>query len=165
MGGLWTCWQISRPEAGGPRRAECRSATAANPSKLQGSAVALAIAFLSATQDIVVDAWRIEAADASHQGAMAAAYQWGYRLAVVVAGAAPLLLAETYGWGLSYSAMAALMGVGVLAVLFAPKETDKDERDATAQPAQADASEHSFLYRAFVEPLQPPSGLALAPLG
>ena len=64
------------------------------------------------TSDIVIDAWRIEAAEASRQGAMAAAYQWGYRLAMITAGAAPLLLAEAYSWNISYAVMAALMGVG-----------------------------------------------------
>ena len=122
----------------------------ANPASHLGLVALFAVftGFSSATQDIVIDAWRIEAADASHQGAMAAAYQWGYRLAVVVAGAAPLLLAETYGWGLSYSAMAALMGVGVLAVLFAPREQAE-----LAQAPQPSISDKPFLYRAFVEPL------------
>jgi PAT family beta-lactamase induction signal transducer AmpG len=105
--------------------------------------------FASATQDIVIDAWRIEAAEDEHQGAMAAAYQWGYRLAIVVAGAAPLLLAEAYGWGLSYSAMAALMGIGVLAVLIAPRERpEKRKPSSTVQH-----SDRAFLYRAFVEPI------------
>ena len=83
---------------------------------------AVFVGFSSATQDIVIDAWRIEAAEQSKQGAMAAAYQWGYRIAIVVAGAVPLLLAEAYGWSVSYAAMAALMGVGMLAVLAAPRE-------------------------------------------
>ncbi len=78
--------------------------------------------FASATQDIVIDAWRIEAADASRQGAMAAAYQWGYRVANIVAGAAPLLMADKVGWHVSYAVMAAVMGLGVVAVLLAPRE-------------------------------------------
>ena len=78
--------------------------------------------FFGATQDIVIDAWRIEAADDSRQGAMAAAYQWGYRVASIVAGAVPLLLAEAYNWNVSYAVMAALMGVGVAGVLLAPRE-------------------------------------------
>jgi len=78
--------------------------------------------FSSATQDIVVDAWRIEAADISRQGAMAAAYQWGYRLAIVVAGAVPLILADHFGWNFSYGLMAALMAIGMGAVLLAPRE-------------------------------------------
>jgi len=86
------------------------------------AAFAVLVGFAGATQDIVIDAWRIEAADPSQQGIMAAAYQWGYRIAMVVAGAAPLALAEIYDWSFSYGAMAALMGVGIAAVLFAPRE-------------------------------------------
>ncbi|HEY2658889.1 MAG TPA: MFS transporter [Caulobacteraceae bacterium] len=78
--------------------------------------------FASATQDIVVDAWRIEASDSARQGAMAAAYQWGYRIAIIIAGAVPLVLADHLGWNLSYGLMAGLMGIGVLAVLGAPRE-------------------------------------------
>jgi PAT family beta-lactamase induction signal transducer AmpG len=78
--------------------------------------------FASATQDIVVDAWRIEAAEITRQGAMAAAYQWGYRIAVIVAGAVPLYLADRVGWNLSYGFTAALMLVGSAAVLGAPRE-------------------------------------------
>ena len=70
---------------------------------------AVLVGFSSATQDIAIDAWRIEAAEVSKQGAMAAAYQWGYRVAIIVAGAVPLLLAEAYGWNFSYAVMAALM--------------------------------------------------------
>ncbi|HEY8550723.1 MAG TPA: MFS transporter, partial [Vicinamibacterales bacterium] len=83
---------------------------------------AVLVGFASATQDIAIDAWRIEAAEESRQGAMAAAYQWGYRVATIVAGAVPLLLAQSYGWSFSYAVMAALMGAGVLGVLAAPRE-------------------------------------------
>jgi MFS transporter, PAT family, beta-lactamase induction signal transducer AmpG len=80
------------------------------------------VGFASATQDIAIDAWRIEAADTSRQGAMAAAYQWGYRVAMIIAGAVPLILAQTYGWNFSYAVMAGLMLVGVAGVLAAPRE-------------------------------------------
>lgn len=83
---------------------------------------AVLVGFAGATQDIVIDAWRIEAVDESRQGAMAAAYQWGYRGAMITAGAVPLLLAEAYNWNLSYAVMAALMGIGVAGVLLAPRE-------------------------------------------
>jgi len=78
--------------------------------------------FSSATQDIVIDAWRIEATGEAKRGAMVAAYTWGYRMARIVAGAAPLVLAQTYGWSFSYAVMASLMLVGMLAVLLAPRE-------------------------------------------
>ena len=83
---------------------------------------AFLVGFSSATQDIAIDAWRIEAAEVSKQGAMAAAYQWGYRVAIIVAGAVPLLLAGSYGWNFAYAVMAALMAIGVAGVLAAPRE-------------------------------------------
>jgi len=83
---------------------------------------AFLVGFSSATQDIAIDAWRIEAAEVSKQGAMAAAYSWGYRAAIIVAGAVPLLLAQSYGWNFSYAIMVALMGIGVAGVLAAPRE-------------------------------------------
>ncbi len=83
---------------------------------------AVFVGFTAATQDIVIDAWRIEAADIERQGAMAAAYQWGYRIAMITAGAAPLLLADAYNWNISYAVMAALMAVGVAGALGAPRE-------------------------------------------
>ena len=72
--------------------------------------------FASATQDIVVDAWRIEVSEANRQGAMATAYQWGYRLASIAAGAGALALADRVGWDLSYGVMALLMAVAVVSV-------------------------------------------------
>lgn len=86
------------------------------------AAVAVFVGFAGATQDIVIDAWRIEAAEARQQGVMAAAYQWGYRIAMIVAGAVPLALAEIYNWRVSYAAMAALMTLGIAAALLAPRE-------------------------------------------
>jgi PAT family beta-lactamase induction signal transducer AmpG len=101
---------------------------------------AFLVGFSSATQDIALDAWRIEAAEVSKQGVMAAAHQWGYRLAIIVAGAVPLLLAQSYGWNVSYAVMAALMAVGVAAVLAAPREAHHTIRPIQTegiQPAPA----------------------------
>jgi MFS transporter, PAT family, beta-lactamase induction signal transducer AmpG len=82
--------------------------------------LALLVAFGSATQDIVVDAWRIEAAaDADELGLLSAAYQLGYRAALLVTDALILIAASHFGWPLSYTWMAVLMGVGVIASLFA----------------------------------------------
>ena len=88
------------------------------------AALAAFVGFAGATQDIAIDAWRIEVVDESRSGAMAAAYQWGYRLAMIVAGAVPLLLAEAFSWNLSYAVMAGLMGVGIAGVLLAPREKE-----------------------------------------
>jgi MFS transporter, PAT family, beta-lactamase induction signal transducer AmpG len=82
---------------------------------------ALLVAFSSATQDIAIDAWRIEATEAERQGAMSAAYQLGYRIALIVAGAGCLYLAAEYGWRVAYLAMAALALIGVLTTLAVPE--------------------------------------------
>lgn len=82
--------------------------------------LALIVAFSSSTQDIVVDAWRIEAAaDSDELGLLSAAYQLGYRMAILVTDALILIMANHWGWRLSYGAMAALMAVGVSATLVA----------------------------------------------
>ena len=109
-----------------------------DPSRSLGAIAVFAvlIGFSSATQDIAIDAWRIEAAETSKQGAMAAAYQWGYRVAIIVAGAVPLLLADAYGWNFSYAVMAALMTIGVLAVLAAPREEHHAIRPIHAEGIQ-----------------------------
>jgi PAT family beta-lactamase induction signal transducer AmpG len=106
-----------------------------DPTRSLGSIAVFAIlvGFSSATQDVVIDAWRIESAEVSKQGAMAAAYQWGYRVAIIVAGAVPLLLAQARGWNASYAAMAALMAIGVLAVLAAPREARHAIRPIAAE--------------------------------
>src|SRR5690606_38599927 len=63
---------------------------------------AVATGFASATQDIAMDAWRIEVSDDREQGAMVAAYTWGYRIARLIAGVVPLIIAEAFSWSLSY---------------------------------------------------------------
>jgi PAT family beta-lactamase induction signal transducer AmpG len=94
-------------------------------------AFALLTAFASATQDIAIDAWRIEAAaDAEEVGLMTSAAQLGYRIALLVTDAAIIAAAERVGWSLSYVAMAVLMTIGVAATFFA------------FEPARADAVLH-----------------------
>jgi len=80
-------------------------------------AIAIAIAFLSATQDIVIDAYRIESADQEMQSVLAASYQYGYRLGVLMAGAGALYVAQFASWTASYQTMAAFMGVGIITTL------------------------------------------------
>ena len=105
------------------------------------AAFAVLVAVASATQDVVIDAWRIEAAGEERQGAMAAMYQWGYRIAILTAGIAPLVLAKRIDWSFAYAAMAALMAIGVAAVLAAPRERPRPvmppllARDLPARPA------------------------------
>jgi len=79
--------------------------------------VAISIALMSATQDIVLDAYRIEIAETDMQGVLAAAYQYGYRLAVLVATAGAFYIAEFGSWSMAYQAMAACMAVGIVTTL------------------------------------------------
>ena len=92
---------------------------------------ALAVAFASATQDIALDAYRIESAPTEQQPALAASYQTGYRLAMIWAGAGVLWLAaraqggaagyDQHAWQVAYLVMAASMALGVLTVLLSPE--------------------------------------------
>jgi PAT family beta-lactamase induction signal transducer AmpG len=75
---------------------------------------ALVVAFSSATQDVAIDAYRIEVVIDEYQGAMSAAYILGYRLALLVAGAGALFIAEDFNWSVSYLSMAACMLIGII---------------------------------------------------
>jgi MFS transporter, PAT family, beta-lactamase induction signal transducer AmpG len=74
-------------------------------------------AFGSATQDVAIDAYRVEAAPRHYQAAMAAAYVTGYRIAMLAAGAGALHIAAIGNWSLAYGAMGLLMGIGIGATL------------------------------------------------
>lgn len=78
---------------------------------------AVIVAFSSATQDIAMDAFRIEATDSSLQGATAATYQMGYRVAVLAASAGALYVAAFASWPSAYQVMAALALVGIVTTL------------------------------------------------
>lgn len=84
-------------------------------------ASAILVAFASATQDVVIDGFRIDAAATERQGMMAAALLLGYRLAFICAGAGALYIAEFVNWRSAYFSMAALMGVGLIGTLLAPR--------------------------------------------
>jgi len=119
---------------------------------------ALAVAFASATQDIALDAFRIESADIQRQAALAAAYQTGYRMAMIWAGAGVLWIAaraEVAGaggtiayqhgaWQTAYLVMAASMLLGVVTVLFSPEPAPRE------LPPARNAAE--WLKSALVEP-------------
>ena len=105
---------------------------------LHGVAVlALVVAFASATQDISVDAYRIEAAEMERQAAMAAAYIFGYRVALLVAGAGALLIAEFSSWSMSYAVMAGLVSVGVITTCI----IQEPEHGASIEPPHSNVGE------------------------
>ena len=82
--------------------------------------LALIAAFASATQDIVIDAWRIESADSGEElSLLSSAYQLGYRTALLLTDAWILVVAAKIGWPASYELIAGLMALGMIAVLFA----------------------------------------------
>jgi PAT family beta-lactamase induction signal transducer AmpG len=97
------------------------------------AALALLVAFSSATQDISIDAWRIEAVPQQMQGVMAAAYQLGYRIAIMVGSAGALWIAADFGWTAAYSVMAAMVGVGIVTTLLIPEPAPRVERQTIAQ--------------------------------
>ncbi|SER50356.1 AmpG family muropeptide MFS transporter [Halopseudomonas bauzanensis] len=84
---------------------------------------AVLAAFGSATQDVAIDAYRVEAEARHRQAAMAATYVTGYRVAILAAGAGALHLASIDSWTLAYSAMALLMGVGIVTTLIIAEPT------------------------------------------
>ncbi len=98
-----------------------------DPARFLGWTVACAffVAFAAATQDIVIDGWRIDAAEAEDQGMMSATYQLGYRLSLLCSGAGALYIADFVSWKAAYFAMAVLMLVGVGACLASPRLADK----------------------------------------
>lgn len=86
------------------------------------------VAFWSSTQDIAIDAFRIESIEQEFQGAMSATYIFGYRLALLVSGAGALYIAEYTSWVMSYQWMSVLMGVGVIAVLWVSEPKASEAR-------------------------------------
>ena len=96
---------------------------------------AVLTAFASATQDIVVDAWRIEAAQTGEElGLLSSAYQLGYRGALLVTDALILAAAQHLGWSVSYLGMAAMMAVGLAATGFALEPARADDALRTKPP-------------------------------
>jgi PAT family beta-lactamase induction signal transducer AmpG len=115
-------------------------------------ACALLVAFSSSTQDIVVDAWRIEVADnADELGLLSSAYQLGYRVAIIITESLILIAAGHLGWPISYGIMGALMTVGILATW---KATEPRRVDAVmnAKSATLPLSTARGFYDAVVGP-------------
>lgn len=94
---------------------------------------ALLVAFSSATQDIAIDAWRIEAMPVESQGAMAATYQTGYRLGMLLAGGGAFTLAHYYSWSLAYTVLAMFMAVGIITTLIISEPESTSARDTWKQ--------------------------------
>lgn len=89
----------------------------------------LALGFAGATQDVVIDGWRINVASAERQSLMSSWAEIGWRMGNLVAGAGALYLADAYGWRAAYLCMAVAMAPGLVAALLAP-EPDSDRSGA-----------------------------------
>ncbi len=109
---------------------------------------AFLVAFCAASQDVVIDGWRIDAAGSDLQGILAATSNLGYRLGLITAGAGALFIAASGGWTVAYLSMAGMMLVGLVAALLAPSY---DNRKAEA--GEAGRSRLWSARRALVEPL------------
>jgi MFS transporter, PAT family, beta-lactamase induction signal transducer AmpG len=112
---------------------------------------AVIVAFLSASQDIVIDAYRIELLRPEEQGAGAAATQWGYRFGMLASGAGALYAASYGGWHFAYGLMAALMLVGMVTVWFTPEPGGIRPPEPLPGPTAA-ARVKAWLMRAVVAP-------------
>lgn len=110
---------------------------------------AVALAFASATQDIVIDAYRVESLEENQLGAGAGTIVLGYRIGMVAAGGGALVLADAYGWFVAYAAMACLMSIGILTTL---SVREPDRRRAAEADRHASQSAGAWLYEAVVEP-------------
>jgi PAT family beta-lactamase induction signal transducer AmpG len=97
-------------------------------------------AFFSATQDIAVDAYRIESVDLSLQGTSSAAYQVGYQVALICSGAGALVMASHGGWPQAYFLIAALLLIGVFTTLRIAEPARHASRDIVADPVLVQAT-------------------------
>ena len=86
------------------------------------SLIAFLIALAGSIQDIAIDAFRIEYANINEQGSLAATYQFGWRLAIIVATSFALIFADTNGWSLTYKIMAATMIIGLVGLIVSKEE-------------------------------------------
>lgn len=89
------------------------------------AALALFVAFSSASQDIVIDAYRTDLLHEKERGVGAAVFVMGYRIAMLVSGALALILSDRIGWQVTYLLMAGIMLIGVLSSFFGPEPEQK----------------------------------------
>jgi PAT family beta-lactamase induction signal transducer AmpG len=89
--------------------------------------LALLIAFLSASQDIAIDAYRTDVLHPEERGVGAATFIFAYRMALLVSGGLGLILADYFGWRFTYQLMAILIGLSIIATYFSPAVEGTDE--------------------------------------
>lgn len=105
--------------------------------------IAFIVAFLSASQDIAIDAYRTDILKPNERGLGTTLYSWGYRAAMLVSGALALALAEYIGWRSTYLLMAALIAIGLFGAWFGEEPIDEQEKHPPTS-----------LYSAIVDPFK-----------
>jgi PAT family beta-lactamase induction signal transducer AmpG len=110
-------------------------------------AAAACVAVLSATQDIAVDAWRIEVFPERRQGVALAAYVWGYRVALLVSTTGAIAMAAVVGWQLALLVVAALIAAGTLVTLAAQREESEPPQPGLGLRHAVTEPVRSFLVR------------------
>ena len=91
--------------------------------------MSILVAFASASQDVAIDAYRIEIAESRFQAVLGASYQLGYRISALTSGAGALYLASFYDWKLTYQIMSMFMLVGIITVIMIPESTKPFEKN------------------------------------
>ena len=91
--------------------------------------MSIIVAFASASQDVAIDAYRIEIANSKFQAILGASYQLGYRISALTSGAGALYLASFYDWKLTYQIMSMFMLVGIITVIMIPESTKPLEKN------------------------------------
>jgi MFS transporter, PAT family, beta-lactamase induction signal transducer AmpG len=103
----------------------------------------LFVTFVSATQDVVIDAYRIDVLEPERYGAGSAAAIWGWHLGgTLVGGAGGLYLAQALGWNTAYLLLAAAVSIGMIAILLAPEPAARPSRDTLAREERISALMH-----------------------
>ena len=127
--------------------AACLALTNPAASPVASIAAAALVAFLSASQDIAIDAWRIETFAQRRQGSALAAYVWGYRFAMLASTAGVIWASGMVGWHAALLGIALLLLIGPLVTLLAPEPV------ADGAPVAAGATAAARAKRAIVDPL------------
>ncbi len=99
------------------------------------AAIALGVAFVSASQDIVFDAYRTDLLKPEERGLGVATWVMGYRLAMIVSGSVALVLADRVGWSATYLCMAGLMLLGTVTILISPEPAEAQQGPRSMQEA------------------------------
>jgi PAT family beta-lactamase induction signal transducer AmpG len=122
-----------------------------NPAASPATSIAAAalVAFLSASQDIAIDAWRIETFPQRQQGEALAAYVWGYRFAMLAATTGVIWASGLIGWHAALLGIALLLVLGPVVTLIAPEPGTDDATKAAGGETLASRARH-----AVIEPLR-----------